>query len=83
MSGCNCCKSGDKLNKLFTFLGLYICFKCKGTGRVKKENCCCDVEIITCPECGGDEFMVEEDSILKTLICKPEVNDTNTCNETK
>ena len=65
--GCDCCKFNDKLEKLFTFLGVYICYECKGKGRIEKITCC-DRETITCPECKGNEFIIEEDSILKSLI---------------
>lgn len=70
--GCNCCNSNDKLEKLFTFLGIDICYECKGRGRIEKRSergcSCCERETVTCPECKGSEFLVEDDSILKTLI---------------
>ena len=67
--GCDSCKSMDKLDKLLSFLGISLCYKCKGKGRVELVTCsCCQSEITTCPECEGHEFIVEEDSILKSLL---------------
>jgi hypothetical protein len=68
----NCCSSSensDKLEKLFTFLGIHICYECKGKGTVKEIVCqCCEINTITCPECKGEEFIIDDESILKSLI---------------
>ena len=67
--GFDSCKSSDKLEKLFILLGINICWKCKGVGRIEEVSCsCCSSEITTCPECDGNEFIIEDDSILKSLI---------------
>lgn len=66
--GCDSCKSMDKLDKLLSFLGVSLCYKCSGRGRVEVIICCCERETITCPECDGLEFTIEEDSILKPLL---------------
>lgn len=77
--GCDCCKSSGKLEKLFTFLGIHLCYECGGSGRTRarlERDCsCCERETTTCPECKGAEFLVEEDSMLRSLI------DTNSDDE--
>lgn len=63
--------SSRKLEKLLSFLGVTLCYKCRGKGRIEERahnGCsCCDREITTCPECKGDEFIIEEHSIFKSL----------------
>jgi DnaJ-class molecular chaperone len=76
--GCDSCKSNEKLDKLFSFLGIYICCKCKGRGRIEENTytcSCCRAETITCPECKGEEFIVEEHSILKSLVERDQDDD--------
>ena len=74
MSCCSSSENSDKLERLFLFLGIHICYECKGKGTVKEVVCqCCEINTITCPECKGEEFIIDDESILKTLL--PETPD--------
>lgn len=65
--------TSDKLEKLLDFLGLRLCWNCKGEKRIKHTICsCCEAEVITCPDCKGEGFTVDEYSPLKNMLTPDE-----------
>lgn len=64
----SCCDNKKLLKNLLEYLGMYVCYDCKGTGVVTYESCkcgCCGTEMHTCTHCKGERFVLEDESILK------------------
>ena len=66
-------ETSEKLEKLLDFLGIDLCWNCKGKKRIKHTICsCCEPEVISCPECKGEGFLVHEYSLLKNFLATDE-----------